>query len=361
MSGVRAKIMLVDDDPTTLAIGKSILAPHYEVYPLPSAEKLFQFLEKVTPALILLDVEMPGVNGYDVIIKLKADGNLTDIPIIFLTSHDDESSEVTGLSLGAIDYITKPFSAPSLLRRISNHLLIASQKAELKDLNENLQDLVKQKSAEVVELQNAIIAAVSELVEFRDSATGGHINRVQEYLLLLVNELIANNVYRKEMADWDLDFLVPSAQLHDLGKIAISDAILNKPGKLTPEEFEVMKTHVDIGLNAIDGIERNTRRHVFLKHAKGIIGGHHEKWDGSGYPGGLKGEEIPLEGRIMALVDVYDALVSARRYKPAVSRSDAAKIVVPEKSLPGFYATRYPYAGIDLPVRHACKGRRKAG
>jgi putative two-component system response regulator len=187
--------------------------------------------------------------------------------------------------------------------------------------------MVRQKTAQIFNLQNAVLSTVTDLVEFRDDVTGGHIARTQKYLTILLDKLIKDKIYTNEISGWDMDYLLPSAQLHDVGKIAISDLILNKPGKLTQEEFEIMKTHAAIGVDAIKKIEKNTEEHAFLRHAKRIAGTHHEKWDGTGYPAGLKGEDIPLEGRLMAIADVYDALISTRPYKKAFSTDEARQII----------------------------------
>lgn len=328
MTDKRHTIMLVDDNMANLSIGKNMLKDKYEVYPLPSAAKLFEVLSHVSPDLILLDVEMPEMNGYEVIRQLKADTATADIPVLFLTVKSDENSELEGLNLGAVDYVPKPFSAPLLLKRIENHLLASIQKKKLKNYNDNLQTMVRQQSSKIFDLQNVVLSTVAELVEFRDDVTGGHVSRTQKYLQLLINILIEDNIYPQEISQWDLYFLLPSAQLHDVGKIAISDAILNKPGRLTPEEFEIMKTHVSIGISIMERIERNAQEHAFLRHAKTFVATHHEKWDGSGYPFGLRGEAIPLEGRLMAIADVYDALISTRPYKPPLDVEEAERIII---------------------------------
>jgi putative two-component system response regulator len=288
---------------------------------------MFDLIENISPNMILLDIEMPEMNGYEAIKILKGNPKWADIPVMFLTSKTDERSELEGLTLGAIDYVAKPFSAPLLLKRIETHLLTESQQKQLRDFNNNLEDMVRRKTMQVINLQNAVLNTVADLVEFRDDVTGGHIARTQKYLEFLLKEMILEGVYADEISDWDMDYLLPSAQLHDVGKIAISDLILNKPDKLTPEEFEIMKTHVVVGVQAIQKIEKNAEEHSFLKHARLIAGAHHEKWDGTGYPTGLSGKDIPLEGRLMAIADVYDALISKRPYKRPFSTDDAKKII----------------------------------
>jgi putative two-component system response regulator len=320
--------MLVDDNPANLTAGKELLKEQYQIFPLLSAERLFNLMEKVTPDLILLDVDMPVMNGYETIKKLKQTEVWQHIPVIFLTAMSSEESELEGLKLGAVDYVSKPFSPPLLHKRIENHLLLEARRRTLAEYNENLQIKVQEKTREVQELQNSIIKAMSELVESRDNVTGGHIERTQKYLDLLVSYLQENRIYWKELSVRHVEFLVPSAPLHDVGKIAISDTILNKPGKLSPEEFEIMKKHTVFGEETLNSIMKMTTSTDFLENAKLFAGHHHEKWDGSGYPRGLKGEKIPLPGRLMAIADVYDALIAQRPYKPALRPQDAEKIII---------------------------------
>ena len=326
----RQKIMLVDDNMANLNMGKNMLKDVYEVYALPSADRLFASLERVMPDLILLDIEMPAMSGYEAIKILKANEKYAGVPVIFVTSRTGETDELEGLDLGAVDYVTKPFSTAILLKRIENQLIIQRQKAELKDLNSNLLNMVREKTRRVTDLQNSIISTVADLVEFRDDITGGHVTRTQKYVDLLFNQLVEDDVYSNELLSLEnMDYLLLSAQLHDLGKLSISDSILNKPGKLDFGEFEIMKTHVTKGVEAIERMESKDGEHTyFLKYAKTFAGTHHEKWDGSGYPLGLKGLDIPLEGRIMAIADVYDALISIRPYKNPIPADKSAQIII---------------------------------
>jgi len=337
-ASVRKTIFLVDDDLTNLTVGRNALDGHYDVLTLNSGARLVKMLEKNIPDLILLDVEMPEMNGYDTIKAIKSNPETAAIPVIFLTAKSDDSSELEGLSLGAVDYIIKPFSAPLLLKRIELHLLVESQKIELQSqkqelirFNSNLQEMVKAKTQTVVELQDALLKTMAELVECRDDITGGHIERTQSYLGTLLDAMREQGLYMDEMAAWDIKLVLQSAQLHDVGKIAIKDGILNKPGKLTAEEFEEIKKHTTFGGTVIDKIKESTTEQAFLEYAGIFALTHHEKWDGTGYPRGLKGEEIPLLGRIMAIADVYDALVSDRPYKKAFTHDDAVKIIMDGK------------------------------
>jgi putative two-component system response regulator len=321
-------VLLVDDNPANLIAGEGVLEDKYEVLTAGSAEEMFALLEKKLPAIILLDINMPGMNGYEAIAKLKASPDTADIPVIFLTAKSDTESELEGLRLGAADYVSKPFSPPILLKRIENHLTMEAQKGALRDYANNLEEMVKKRTVQVEGLQNTILDAVAELVEARDGITGGHIMRTQKYISLLVKKMAAEKVYRSEAEKWNLHFFVPSARLHDVGKIAISDVILNKPGRLSADEFEIMKGHAAFGEAAIDAIMQSSGEKEFLSHARSFAGSHHEKWDGSGYPRRLKGQEIPIEGRLMAVADVYDALISRRPYKEPLSAADSAQIII---------------------------------
>jgi len=324
-------IIIVDDDITNLTAARNDLAGRYNVATVPSGEKLFQLLEKTSPALILLDIEMPDMSGFEVIKKLKSKEKTSHIPVIFLTAKIDPESEVEGLSLGAVDYITKPFSRELLLKRIDLHILFEKQRKELLKHNLSLKSEVNKKTKSIIELQNAILKTVAELVESRDNVTGGHIERTQHYLRLLVDFLLEHGIYTEELSSWDIDLFIMSSQLHDVGKISIKDDILMKQGKLTDEEFEEMKKHTVYGVEIIRKIEESTTENEFLHYAEILAGSHHEKWNGKGYPYGLKGEEIPLMARLMAIVDVYDALTDERPYKKAFSHEKSVNIIRQEK------------------------------
>ncbi|MDR3300629.1 MAG: response regulator [Candidatus Accumulibacter sp.] len=329
MEQTRKLIMLVDDSRTNLLTGKSALADTYSVLAMPSAAKMLEMLERHTPEMILLDVDMPEMNGYEAIRVIKSRPETKDIPVIFLTAMSSASNELEGLELGAIDYITKPFSPVLLKKRVEVHLLVAAQKKALRDYNENLQSMVEEKTRTVVKLQNKIMKAVSDLVEGRDDSTGGHIERTQHYLKILLESLLEAGLYSDQIDnDWDIDLLLSSSLLHDVGKIVISDSILKKPGKLTADEFDQIKQHVDFGVRFIENLEEDEDDRGFLKYAKIFAGYHHERWDGSGYPNNLRGMEIPLMGRLMAIADVYDALTSVRPYKPAFDHQDAVEIIL---------------------------------
>ncbi|MCL2634331.1 MAG: response regulator [Oscillospiraceae bacterium] len=327
MEKTRRTIFLVDDNVTNLNIGKDILSKEYNVITIPTADKMFKMLNQIRPDLILLDIEMPEMNGYEAIKILKEDKKTVDIPIIFLTVRGDSSSELAGLSLGAVDYISKPFAPQLLLKRIEVHMTVESQKERLKDYNDNLIIMVNQKAQTVTSLQNAIISTIAELVECRDYTTGGHIERTQNYLKILVEALRNSGLYQKEISSWNTEFFIQSSQLHDVGKIAVKDSILNKPAKLTDDEFNEIKNHTTFGVEVIERIQKNSIEDAFLEHAKIFAGTHHEKWDGSGYPHGLSGDGIPLQGRLMAIADVYDALISERPYKKPFTHEDAVRII----------------------------------
>ncbi|MCL2260688.1 MAG: response regulator [Fibromonadales bacterium] len=306
-------IFVVDDNCTNLAEAAAALESKYQVLTMQSAEKMFFLLEKKKPDIILLDIEMPEQSGFEAMEKLKSCDAYSKIPVIFLTSRTDATSEAHGIELGAVDFIQKPFSSPVLLNRIKHHM--------------NIDKLIRERTEHLVRLQNGIVFIMADLVENRDKNTGGHIERTAMYMKILIEAMIEQGVYTNEMQGWNLNSVISSARLHDLGKIIIPDAILNKPGQLTESEFKIMKTHSLEGGYIIEKAIKRTGDADFLSNAKAIAVSHHERWDGTGYPYGLKGKEIPLQGRIMAVIDVYDALVSGRPYKKGFTHQDAIKFI----------------------------------
>jgi len=307
-------VFVVDDSDTNLSMAESALENQYRVMTMPSAVKMFSLLEKVIPDLILLDIEMPDMDGFTALRKLKKFNAWANIPVMFLTGHNDSNVEVQGFELGAIDFVTKPFSESVLINRIKTHL--------------DIDEIIRERTAQLSRLQNSIISVLANLVESRDKETGGHIERTSEYIKILINEMKKQGVYSDVLNEWDTEKVISSARMHDLGKISITDLIVNKPGRLTDEEYEKMKTHAQEGERIIDEIIAQTGEGEFLYNARLFAGCHHERWDGEGYPHRYKGDQIPLQGRIMAIADVYDALVSERPYKKSFTDDEAVEIIM---------------------------------
>jgi len=320
-------VFLVDDNIANLNMGKSALQQKYTVITIPSGEKLFIALKNQKPDLILLDIEMPGLSGYDTIKGLKINPETANIPVIFLTSKRTSDDELLGFSLGAVDYIAKPFSPPILLKRVELHLLLQAQKDMISEYNRNLIELVNVRTDDISTLQNAVIMWAAEVIEFRDSETGQHVERVQKYLEIMLNEMTTMESFSAEVITWDIEAFIKSALLHDVGKIKIRDDVLLKPARLTDDEFVKMKLHSSYGKELLEKLENKIPSQTFLEYAIILAYWHHERWDGAGYPDGLKGDEIPLQARMMTLADVYDALISERPYKKAFSHEEAMKII----------------------------------
>ena len=310
---MKKTIFVVDDSDTNLAMAEEALEDQYRVMTLPSAEKMFALLARIIPDLILLDIEMPIMDGFEALRLLKENEAHAAIPVMFLTSMTDSAVEVRGFQMGVVDFVPKPFSPPVLINRIRTHL--------------NIDELIRERTDQLQRLQNGIVFVLADMVENRDENTGGHVERTTKYIDLLAYAMIDRGVYADELNSMNLESLISSARLHDVGKIAIPDRILNKPGKLTDEEFETMKTHTTAGAHFIDQIVSRTENVEFLLNAKLITSTHHERWDGKGYPAGLASTDIPLPGRLMAIADVYDALISERPYKKAFTHEEAKSII----------------------------------
>ncbi len=328
-SDSKKTILVVDDTPDNLALIFALLNPYYKVKIANSGEKALQLITQgERPDLILLDIMMPGMDGYQVLSHIKAMQDAELLPVIFLTAMNSNEDEEKGLQLGAVDYITKPISPPLLLARIKTHLQLKTQSDWLRDQNAYLDNEVKLRTAEVMAIQDVTILAMASLAETRDNETGNHIRRTQNYVKALALQLQQHPRFSRYLTDQQIEILYKSAPLHDIGKVGIPDRILLKPGKFTPDEFEIMKTHAMLGYKAIAHAEQQLSTPVdFLSCAKEIALSHQEKWDGSGYPHALKGDEIPVSARLMAVADVYDALISRRVYKEGMPHEKAVSII----------------------------------
>ena len=329
----RPTILVVDDTPDNLSLMSGLLKDAYRVKVANSGEKALKYLEGENKAdLILLDIMMPGLSGYDVIKRLKADPATRAIPVIFLTAMSAAEDEKLGLELGAADYITKPISPPIVLARVRTQLENKAAGDFLRDQNAYLEAEVDRRTRELSAIQDVTILAMASLAETRDSDTGNHIRRTQYYVRALAEKLRHHPRFGYFLTDHTLQMLFKSAPLHDIGKVGIPDRILLKPGRFTPEEFEIMKSHTTLGRNAIAHAEKQLGMEVaFLQLAKEIAYYHQEKWDGSGYPEGESGDDIPISARLMAVADVYDALISRRVYKEGMPHEKAVAIITEER------------------------------
>jgi len=320
-------VLVVDDNPTNIDVAMGVLTPHYFVQAATSGKMAQRVIEKKSPDLILLDVMMPEMDGYEVLQYVKGNPETADIPVIFLTGMSSEEDEERGLVLGASDYLAKPLSPPILLARISTHLTNFEAKRFLKHQSEILEEKVQLRTRELAKMQDVSMIALGALAESRDPETGNHLRRTQGYVEALAVHFKDHPQYREILTPENITLIAKSAPLHDIGKVGVADQILLKPGKLTVEEFDLMKQHPRYAKEALDAATSVLGADNFLHFAIEISYGHHEKWDGSGYPLGLAGEKIPLSARLMAIADVYDALVSARPYKRPMPHETAVRII----------------------------------
>ena len=315
-------ILVVDDNPTNLRFLQEILKNDYKIYASPSGERALAFLEKIIPDLILLDIEMPGIDGYEMIARLKNDSRWVDIPVIFLTAQEGRDKEQQAFSMGAVDYILKPISYGVVLSRVRLHM-------ELEMYKKRLEEMVEAKTFELMHTQDSILDMLSNMTAYRDNETGAHIKRTTFFVESIANHLMKINqpgyIISKEYAE----NMVKSSKLHDIGKIGVPDNILLKPDRLTPEEFDIIKQHTTLGAQILDdAIADLGTTSLFLHVGREIVFSHHEKWDGSGYPQKKSGTDIPLSARVMAIADVYDALISQRPYKKSFTHEEAMAIIL---------------------------------
>ena len=329
---VRKRIILVDNQITNLLIGKEVLGNHFDVLTVPSGEKLFQALDFFWPDVVLLDVDLQGMNGFQILQKLKSGYHTADIPVIFLSARDDPASHALGLRLGAADFVVKPYLPALLVHLIKRHLLMAAQQQQIRHYENVVRQSAAKQCAPAFGLQDKLLDTLVFLSENNNCILGTpRAGTLRGYLSAMIGEMHQNGIYRNELSIWNDASFIVSAQLHDIGKIVVRDAILRKPGKLTAEEFEAVKNHTIFGVKVIERIERDKGQMVFLDNAKLFAGTHHERWDGSGYPLGLSEQAIPLQGRLLAIADVYDALVSERPYKQPLSHAAARKVIAEGK------------------------------
>lgn len=358
---MRKTVLVVDDTPQNLDVLSEVLMPVYQVLCATSGARALEIAQS-TPSLdlILLDVMMPLMDGYEVLRRLQQQPALANIPVIFITALSSAKDEERGLELGAVDYVTKPFNPAIVLARAKVHLDLKAARDQLSHINDNLELEVARRMRENLLIQELNVRALACVAEARDNETGNHITRTSAYVEQLAKQLLDHPRFKETLTNQQISIMVKAAPLHDIGKVGIPDAILLKPGPLTSEEFTVMKTHPTIGADAIrrameqaasgdfqDVAAGNPGAFAFLHVARDIVYGHHERWDGTGYPCGTAGDDIPVAARLMALADVYDALRSARVYKPAMPHEKACEIILAGR------ATHFDPAVVDaFEARH---------
>ena len=325
---VKPTLLIVDDTPANLTLLMGLLKDTYRVKVANNGQKAIELAISSPPDLILLDIMMPGIDGYEVCTQLKSIESTKNIPIIFLTAKVSPEDEEHGFNVGAADFIHKPLNPTVVMARINTHLKAQAWQNSLIDNNQWLEQEVARRVFQIDQLQDATIFVMISLAEFRDECTGNHIQRTQAYVRTLAENIVKLPRYSTDMTPEKISLIAKSSPLHDIGKIAIPDNILLKPGKLTPEEFTIMKTHATRGYEILKQAEEFMgEKGDFLTYAMNIAHYHHERWDGTGYPKGLAGHDIPIEARLMAVADVYDALRSARTYKKAFSHEVSMDII----------------------------------
>ncbi|MBC8061274.1 MAG: response regulator [Clostridiaceae bacterium] len=321
-------VLVVDDTPANLKVLSAILKEQGCIArTVPTGKLALKSICNNAPDLILLDINMPDMNGYQVCEALKEDETLKNIPVIFISALNETMDKVKAFSVGGVDYITKPFQFEEVQARVETHLKLSFAQKEIEQYNRNLEELVKEKVKELSNSQMSTIFAMAKLAQSRDDDTGKHLERVQNFCKLIAEGLSKRSKYKIIIDDKYIDNIFNASTLHDIGKVGISDNILLKPGRLTTDEFEIMKTHVIIGASTLEEVRKLYRKNSFINMGIAITNSHHEKWDGSGYPSNLSGVAIPLSARIMAIADVYDAIKSKRCYKTAFTHEESCKII----------------------------------
>lgn len=316
-----ANIMVIDDTIENLTVLRRMLKDcGYVVRPVPNGRLALQAARGKSPDLVLLDITMPEMDGYEVCRQFKEDPLLREIPILFISALSQTAEKLKAFEVGGVDYIPKPFQFEEVKARVETHL-------KLYRLQMGLEQQVAKQVKEISELQMGMIFGLAKLAEARDNDTGKHLDRIQALCRLLAGEIYKDPAFRAQMDENYEERIFYASPLHDIGKVGIPDIILLKPGKLSPEEFAVMKTHAAIGAQTLTEVQLRFPNNEFLKMGIKIARSHHEKWNGQGYPDGLSGEAIPLSARIMAVVDVYDAIRSKRIYKAPLSHPETCEII----------------------------------
>ena len=317
-------ILVVDDDRTNLIMAERLLGKEYQIISVTSGEQALKFLSKRKPDLILLDINMPEMDGFEVMRNIKENEEWEKVPVIFLTADRDADTEVECLQMGAVDFIGKPFEPEIMRNRIRRTL-------EIEEYRKDLEGVVRRQTAKIEKIQREIIISLANMIESRDGSTGQHVKRTSQYVEMIIGELKKRNMFSNVISESYVYNVIKAAPMHDIGKIKVPDHVLQKPGKLTDEEFEVMKQHSAEGGKIIHMIMENIEEKDYIEVAYNVATFHHEKWNGRGYPDGLVGEQIPLEARIMAVADVFDALISKRCYKDAMPLDKAFAIIEESK------------------------------
>ena len=324
----KGKIMIVDDTVVNLELLQNLLQRRgYSIMAFPQGKLALKAALKSPPDMLLLDINMPEMDGFEVCSHFKSEPSLAKIPVLFISALEASRDKVRAFAAGGVDYVTKPFQIEELNARVDTHLKIVRMQRELERYNHELEALVQEKVRDIEESHLSTILAMVKLTEYRDVGTGMHIERTRTLCRMLAAKLAEHPEYDGLLSPEYSETIYNAAPLHDVGKVGVPDGILLKPGRLTEDEWEVMKTHSEIGAETLREVRKKYVSNAFVNMGLEIARFHHEKWDGSGYPEGRKGEAIPLSARIMAVADVYDALRTRRPYKEPFSHEESFSIL----------------------------------
>jgi putative two-component system response regulator len=323
MTKKKNSVLIVDDMDMNRMILESILCDDYNIFQAENGLEAIDFLYNAVelPAIVLLDIMMPEMDGFEVLDLIKSNARTSGIPVVFITAADIESTETRGLRSGAVDYVSKPFNPEVVKARVDNHI-------ELKRYRDNLEETVEKKVLELIRSRENMLETLATVIEYRNLESGHHVKRTSILSRNLVNRMLDFPYYSRQLNELHPESLLKAVPIHDIGKIGVPDNVLLKPGRLTDDEFKIIKTHTTIGSDIIDTLLAKEQGDEYLLHCRDICRYHHERFDGKGYPDGMTGEDIPLSARILSIVDVYDALVNSRVYKPALPHAEAVQIIM---------------------------------